>query len=130
MQHFVAEAIHIFSLRSGPSDNDHRFANINVRVGDTLVWFTFEHEITGIFKRNACNLVLEGKPNKGITYSNIDTRKTIVVIGWTTSKGEYTNSLTHEMLHVVQHVSEQFLINMYTEEPCYLLGSLCQAATR
>lgn len=26
-------------------------------------------------------------------------------------------------------ISELFLINMYTEEPCYLLGSLCQAAT-
>jgi hypothetical protein len=84
---------------------------------------------SGIPLEDACNLVLEGQPNKGITYSNIDTRKTIVVIGWTTSKSEYTNSLTHEMLHVVQHISEQFLINMYTEEPCYLLGSLCQAAT-
>ena len=83
----------------------------------------------GIPLEDACNLVLEGEPNKGITYSNIDTRKTIVVIGWTTSKAEYTNSLTHEMLHVVQHISEQFLINMYTEEPCYLLGSLCQVAT-
>lgn len=84
---------------------------------------------SGVPLEDACNLVLEGQPNKGITYSNIDTRKTIVVIGLATSKGEYTNSLTHEMLHVVQHISEQFLINMYTEEPCYLLGSLCQAAT-
>jgi hypothetical protein len=40
------------------------------------------------------------------------------------------NSLSHEMLHVVQHISEQFLINMYGEEACYLLGGLVQAATR
>lgn len=40
----------------------------------------------GIPLEDACNLVLEGHPNKGITYSNIDTRKTIVVISWTTSK--------------------------------------------
>ena len=53
MQHFVAEAVHVFCLRSGPSDNDHRFANINVRVGDAFVGFAFEHEITGIFERNA-----------------------------------------------------------------------------
>lgn len=38
------------------------------------------------------------------------------------------NSLSHEMLHVVQHISEQFLINMYGEEVCYLLGGLVQAA--
>lgn len=29
----------------------------------------------GIPLEDACNLVLEGQPNKGITYSNIDTRK-------------------------------------------------------
>lgn len=53
MQHFVTEAIHTFRFRSGPADNNHRFPNINVRVGDTLIRFTFEHEITGIFERNA-----------------------------------------------------------------------------
>lgn len=85
---------------------------------------------TGIPLEDACNLVLKGEPNKGITYSNVDTRKTVVVIGWTTSKAEYMNSLSHEMLHVVQHISEQFLINMYGEEACYLLGGLVQACCK
>lgn len=71
-----------------------------------------------------------GEANKGITYSNVDIRKTVVVIGWTTSKAEYMNSLSHEMLHVVQHISEQFLINMYGEEACYLLGRLVQACCK
>lgn len=53
MLHFVAEAVHIFRFRSNPSDNNLRFTNINVRVGDTLVWLTFEQEITGIFEMNA-----------------------------------------------------------------------------
>ena len=83
---------------------------------------------SGIPLEDACNLVLEGEANKGITYSNVDIRKTVVVIGWATSKAEYMNSLSHEMLHVVQHISEQFLINMYGEEVCYLLGGLVQAA--
>ena len=81
----------------------------------------------GIPLEGAFNLVLEGEPNKGITYSNVDTRKTVVVIGWTTSKAEYMNSISHEMLHVVQHISEQFLINMYGEEVCNLLGGLVKA---
>lgn len=75
-------------------------------------------ECAGIPLEDACNLVLKGEPNKGITYSNVDIRKTVVVIGWATSKAEYMNSLSHEMLHVVQHISEQFLINMYGEEAC------------
>lgn len=85
---------------------------------------------SGIPLEDASNLVLEGEPNKGITYSNVDVRKSVVVIGWTTSKAEHMNSLSHEMLHVVQHISEQFLINMYGEEACYLLGGLVQACYR
>ena len=83
---------------------------------------------SGIPLEDAWNLVREGEANKGITDSKVDTRKTVVVIGWTTSKAEYMNSISHEMLHVVQHISEQFLINMYGEEACYLLGGLVQAA--
>ena len=53
MQHFVTEAIHVFSLWSSPSYNSHRFSYINIRIGYPFIGFTFEHEITGIFERNA-----------------------------------------------------------------------------
>ena len=53
MQHFVADAVHIFCFRSGPSDYYHRFSYINIRIGYPFIGFTFEHEITGIFERNA-----------------------------------------------------------------------------
>ena len=41
---------------------------------------------SGIPLEDACNLVLEGEANKGITYSNVDIRKTVVVIGWASSR--------------------------------------------
>lgn len=85
---------------------------------------------SGIPLEDACNLVLEVERSKGITYSNVDVRKLVVVVGWITSKAEYMNSLSHKMLHVVQHFSEEFMINMYGEEACYLLGSLCQTASK
>lgn len=53
MQHFVAKAVHVFFLRSGPADNNYGFSGINIRIGDAFIGFTFEHEITGIFERNA-----------------------------------------------------------------------------
>mgnify|MGYP004596367917 FL=1 len=34
----------------------------------------------GIPLEDACNLMLEGEANKGITYSNVDSRKNVVVI--------------------------------------------------
>ena len=60
----------------------------------------------GVPLEDASNLVLRGEANKGLTYSNVSLRKSVVAIGWTTSSGEYANSLSHEMLHVVQHISE------------------------
>ena len=73
MQHFVAEAIHIFSLRSGPSNNNYRFTNINIRIGYPLIRFTFEHEITGIFERNAAASQIPKMPSylHGILCVNI-----------------------------------------------------------
>lgn len=53
MQHFVAEAIHILRPRTSPANHDHRFSYINIRIGYPFIGFTFEHEITGIFERNA-----------------------------------------------------------------------------
>ena len=84
----------------------------------------------GVPLEDATNLVLKGEANKGLTYSNISKRETVVAIGWTTSFGEYANSLSHEMLHVVQHISDYYLIDMYGEEVCYLLGGLIQATTK
>lgn len=53
MQHFVAEAIHILCPRTSPPNHYHRFSYINIRIGYPFIRFTFEHEITGIFERNA-----------------------------------------------------------------------------
>ena len=53
MQHFVAEAIHILRPRTSPPNHHHRFSTINVRIGYPFIRFAFEHEITGIFERNA-----------------------------------------------------------------------------
>ena len=53
MQHFVAEAIHILRPRTSPPNHHHGFSHINIRIGYPLIRFTFEHEITGIFERNA-----------------------------------------------------------------------------
>ena len=53
MQHFVAEAIHILRPRTSPPNHNHRFSYINIRIGYPFISFAFEHEITGIFERNA-----------------------------------------------------------------------------
>lgn len=76
---------------------------------------------------DACNLIMENKPNKGITYSNIDKHQTVVSVGFTVEESEFVNSVSHEMLHVVQHIAEKFSLDPKREDVCYLIGSLMQA---
>ena len=76
---------------------------------------------------DACNLIMENKPNKGITYSNIDKHQTVVSVGFTIEESEFVNSISHEMLHAVQHIAEKFSLNPKGEDVCYLIGSLMQA---
>lgn len=84
----------------------------------------------GVPLKDASNLVLGGEANKGLTYSNVSLRRSLIAIGWATERGEYMNSLSHEMLHVVQHIAGYYLMDMYDEEACYLIGSLMQATEK
>lgn len=42
------------------------------------------------------------------------------------SDGSIINTIGHEFLHVVAHICEQDGIDMLSEEPCYMMGSLCE----
>lgn len=53
MKHFVGEAIRVLPLGGGPTYYYYRFPGVYVGIGDAFVGFAFEHEITGIFERNA-----------------------------------------------------------------------------
>ena len=57
--------------------------------------------------------------NKGLTYTNVSKKTSVVLICKSTSEGEYINSLTHEMFHVVAHICNHLGIDMQGEEPCY-----------
>lgn len=65
--------------------------------------------------------------NKGLTYTNVSKKTSVVLICKSTSEGEYINSLTHEMFHVVAHICNHLGIDIQGEEPCYLMGWLCQS---
>lgn len=87
-------------------------------------------ECGGVPLEDAYSLVLEGKPNKGLTYSNVDTGKSVVVIGWAVCDAEYMNSLCHEMLHVVQHISEVFMVDIMGRRLAICLVDWCKLATK
>ena len=73
MQHFVTEAIHMLWPRTSPPNHHHGFSIINIRIGYPFIRFTFKHEITDFFERNAAASQIQKIPSylHGILRMNI-----------------------------------------------------------
>lgn len=65
--------------------------------------------------------VLECQPNTEITYSNYNTRASLVVINRCTDSTQFINTSSHEFYHLVSH------LNISQEEAATLLGELCMS---
>lgn len=62
--------------------------------------------------------------NVGMTYTNMLTRETLVVVGRSEDPSEVVNTLSHEAMHAVMHITEALGLDPYGEEPCYIMGRL------
>lgn len=60
--------------------------------------------------------------NEGITYTNQDTKDTIVIIFPSTSPEELSDTINHEKGHCLAHISETLNINPFGEEIQYING--------
>lgn len=76
------------------------------------------------YLQQARALLHAGELDRGLTYSNIAERRSVVVVGQSSSASEFVNSLTHELHHLVAHVCEGAGVDNASEEACYLAGGL------
>lgn len=76
--------------------------------------------------KEAYNHLLEDGNERGLTYSNINERISVVAIGESHDRANMVNTIGHELLHVVAHISSTDDIDMQGEEPCYVIGELCE----
>lgn len=76
------------------------------------------------YLQQARALLQAGELDRGLTYSNIAERRSVVVVGQSSSASEFVNSLTHELHHLVAHVCEGAGVDNASEEACYLAGGL------
>ena len=63
---------------------------------------------------------------RGLTYSNVRLRQSVVAIGRSPSHASMANTIGHELFHVVAHVCGSDGIDIQSEEPCYVMGKLCE----
>ena len=90
----------------------------------------FDAGCTGKNYRRAMALLNSGALNIGLTYTNKDDRKTIIVIGCSSDIAEFVNTLTHEVNHFIEHVMEALHITPGTEDEAYFTGELFELLFR
>lgn len=77
--------------------------------------------------REAFEHLTQGSDERGLTYSNVKDRRSIVAIGLSTTHADMVNTVSHELFHVVAHICEKDGIDMLSEEPCYIMGTLIES---
>lgn len=88
-----------------------------------------EMDATGVdektFRQAAENLD-SGLSDTGLTYSNMDVRKSIIVLSKTSSKAEFANTWFHEVLHCAMHIAKANKLDVFGEAIAYVGGELAR----
>lgn len=74
--------------------------------------------------REAQRLLNDGHANEGLTFSNPHTSQSVMVIGHTSSVGEFANTLAHETDHLADHISNAYGIPLGSEENAIIHGDI------
>lgn len=70
--------------------------------------------------------IRKGDYNSGFIYTNYDRKASVIVIGRTTSKQEFFNTIVHEANHLQSHIATKYNIDEKGEEVSYLIGDIIQ----
>lgn len=62
--------------------------------------------------------------NIGVTYTDYIQKKSVVIIGLTTSASEFQDTFDHEKGHLAMHISEYYHLHPYGEAYQYLNGTI------
>lgn len=62
------------------------------------------------------------RPNNGITYSNYARGVSVMIIGVTTTAGEFVNTFVHECVHLANHIGEATGMGISSEAIAYTVG--------
>ena len=76
--------------------------------------------------RRALRNLRSGELNTGLTYTDGDDRRTVMIVSHASGPAEFWNTLDHEKNHVAEHIATTDYIDRKGEEFSYLHGELAQ----
>lgn len=81
-------------------------------------------DIDGYWTVVVCYDVYLGEVNSGFTQTDFNKKRSIVVIGKTTSRAQFLNTVVHEAKHVQSHICRYYGVPEDGEPAAYLIGYL------
>lgn len=70
----------------------------------------------------AYRIMESGRFNRGFTFNNPDLKRSVVVVGPTTSGKQFQNSFTHELRHLADGIAKYIGVDLDSETPAYITG--------
>lgn len=83
-------------------------------------------DVAGYWKITIFYDVDTGWLNTGFTHSDTRKRRSVVVIGKSTSKRQFMNTMVHEMKHVQSAICRFYRVPEDGEDAAYLIGWIIQ----
>lgn len=87
--------------------------------------------VYGALTKNGCDeekarkaLRILSRENTGYTFTNFGNKETIVCASCSSDYDEMFSTITHEIKHVVEHISEYYEVDPKSEEAAYLQGEI------
>lgn len=74
--------------------------------------------------RKAWRNLTSGKMNNGLTFSNYELRKSVIVFAMSESKEEYFNLVLHELHHLAVQIGVANNMDLEGEDVCYINGDV------
>ena len=70
------------------------------------------------------NFIKRCKYNEGFIFTNFEKKKSLIIIGKTTSAAEFQNTVDHEKGHLAMHIAQYYEMDVFSEEFQYLQGEI------
>ena len=74
----------------------------------------------------AYRIMESGRYNRGFTFNNPDLKRSVVVVGPTTSGKQFINTTVHELQHLAVAIASELGVDLKGERPAYLIGDTAQ----
>lgn len=102
----------------------HLFLDVNPEYLYEVVTKMDDVAISSHIIRRVALLIKHSEYDYGLTATNSSLRETVMVVGESSSREEFLNTLQHEVRHLVDDIAECDSINPYGEEVGYITGTI------